>query len=271
VLVERLIDRDDRRLRDFVHLRDVQLRTSKEEAEGLFLCEGEATIRRALTAGYAPRAVLCTERWLAAFDDLPNDVRALVVDDELLTETVGFRVHRGALASFARRPLPKVSGVVAGARRVAVLEDVGDHTNVGSIFRSVAAMGADAVVLTPRCADPLYRRAVRTSMGAVFAVPWARIDWRSGPRVLRDAGFTLVALTPAADAIPLTDVDVPALDRAAILLGAEGPGLSERWTAAADVRVRIPMRAGVDSLNVAAAAAVALYALGATRPAAGPA
>jgi tRNA G18 (ribose-2'-O)-methylase SpoU len=257
--VERVDDPGDPRLRDFTDLRDVQLRSLREPAEGLFLAEGDATIRRALAAGYELRAVLCTERWLAPLADVldPLDVPAYVVDRDALAVTTGFPVHRGALASFGRRPVPDPDGLLADASRVVVLEDLSDHTNLGAVFRCAAALGWDAVLLTPRCADPLYRRAVRTSMGAVFDVPWSRID---GPHPIREAGLTLVALTPAAEAAPLADVHPPA--RLALALGAEGPGLTTLWLDSADVRVRIPMRAGIDSLNVAAAAAVACYALG---------
>jgi tRNA G18 (ribose-2'-O)-methylase SpoU len=257
--VVRVDDPADPRLRDFTDLRDVQLRSRREPAEGLFLAEGDATIRRALAAGYEPRAVLCTEPWLAPLTDVldPLDVPAYVVERDALAATTGFPVHRGALASFRRRAVPDPVRLLEGASRVAVLEDLSDHTNLGAVFRCVAALGWDAVLLTPRCADPLYRRAVRTSMGAVFAVPWSRIE---GPGPIREAGITLLALTPSDDAVRLDQVRPPA--RLALALGAEGAGLSARWLEAADLRVRIPMRAGVDSLNVAAAAAVACYAFG---------
>ena len=254
----RVADRHDPRLRDFLDLRDTQMRGAREPAEGFFLAEGQATIRRASGAGYAPRAVLTTDRWLGALDDL--DVVAYVVPDDVLEATTGFPVHRGALASFARRPLPAPAAVLTDADRVIVLEDLVDHTNVGAIMRSAAAFAWDAVLLSPRCADPLYRRAVRTSMGAVFAVPWTRIDHRDGIEQLHDAGFAVAALTPSPDAVALDTVDATA--RLALAVGSEGPGLSARWLADADLRVRIPMRGAVDSLNVAAAAAVALYALG---------
>lgn len=263
--VERVSDPDDLRLRDFTSLRDVQLRSRREPEEGFFLAEGRATIERALGAGYRPRALLVTERRLASVPDLPDadDVPILVVGEELMRETTGFDVHRGALATFLRRALPSPDEVLDGATRVVVLEDLTDHTNLGAIFRSAAALGFDAVLLTPRCADPLYRRAVRTSMGAVFSVPWTRIPWAEGPVLLGERGFELVALTPAPDAVPLDAVDATAIERLALALGTEGPGLSERWLAAAELRVRIPMREGMDSLNVGAAAAVACYALGA--------
>lgn len=263
VRVERIADPQDPRLRDFTGLRDVQLRSRREPEEGLFLAEGEATIRRAVAAGYVPRAVLLTERWRAPLDDLlsATDVSVLVVDDEVLEATTGFPVHRGAIASMDRRPLPSIDRILDGAARILVLEDITDHTNLGAVFRSAAGLGVDGVLLTPRCGDPLYRRAVRTSMGAVFAVPWTRVPWFEGAGLLRGAGLELAALTPALDAPPLGDVDPSAHPRLALALGSEGPGLSSRWLEAADLRVRIPMRDGVDSLNVAAAAAVACYAL----------
>jgi tRNA G18 (ribose-2'-O)-methylase SpoU len=254
----RIADRHDPRLRDFLDLRDTQMRAAREPAEGFFLAEGAVTIRRALAAGYEPRAVLTTERWVDALRDL--EATAYVVPDDVLEATTGFPVHRGALASFARRPLPTPGTLITEARRVVVLEDLVDHTNVGAIIRSAAAFGWDAVLLTTRCADPLYRRAVRTSMGAVFAVPWTRIDHRGGIQELHTAGFTVAALTPDLDAVALDAVE--ATSRLAVAVGSEGPGLSARWLDGADLHVRIPMHGPVDSLNVAAAAAVALYALG---------
>lgn len=249
-------DPNDPRLAPFLDLRDTQMRAAREPAEGFFLAEGTRTIRRAFEAGYQPRAVLATERMLGELDDL--SVVAYVVSDQVLGATTGFPVHRGALASFSRRPVPDASAVLADANRVVMLEDLVDTTNVGAIFRAAAALGWDAVVLSARCGDPLYRRAIRTSMGAVFAVPWTRVAHRSGIDVLHDAGFTVVALTPTG-ASDLGSIDVPA--RRALLVGSEGPGVSHRWLDAADLHVRIAMHAGVDSLNVATAAAIALYAL----------
>ncbi|MEP6759109.1 MAG: RNA methyltransferase [Actinomycetota bacterium] len=251
-------DRLDPRLRDFLDLRDTQQRAAREPAEGFFLAEGEVTIRRALAAGYEPRSVLSTDRWIASLDDL--DVTAYVVPEDVLEATTGYPVHRGALASFARRPLPSVGEVLDGARRAVILQDLVDHANVGAIVRSAGALGWNAVLVTPRCADPLYRRAVRTSMGAVFAVPWTRIDDGTGIADLHEAGFAVAALTPALDAVAIDALEVP--ERLAVAVGSEGPGLSSRWLATADLRVRIPMYGAVDSLNVATAAAIALYALG---------
>ncbi len=261
--IERIGDPFDPRLRDFVALRDVELRTKAEESGGLFIAEGDRTIRRAVAAGYELRAVLLTERWLAPFEELLGDTGApvLLVEDDMLSATTGFPVHRGALASLNRRPLPPLDEVLAGAARVAALEDLSDHTNLGAVFRSAAALRIDAVVLTPRAADPLYRRAVRTSMGAVFSVPWTRIPWFEGPDLLRGAGLELLALTPASDAVDIRDLNAAAHPRLALAIGTEGDGLSERWLRAADLRVRIAMHGGIDSLNAAAAAAVAFHAL----------
>ena len=254
--VEFVDDPTDPRLRDFLHLRDTRLRTSFEAEHGLFIAEGATTIGRALAAGFEPRAFLGTADAVDGFQR--SGVPVFVVTEEILRRTAGYPVHRGALASFARRPLADPREMIAGTRRLVVCEDLVDTTNLGLILRSVAALGWDAALLTPRCADPLYRRAVKTSMGVVFTLPWTRIHHRDGPALLRDAGFALVALTPGGEA-DLTAFDPP--ERLALVLGSEGPGVSARWRDAADHRVRISMRAGVDTLNVAAAAAIALHAL----------
>jgi tRNA G18 (ribose-2'-O)-methylase SpoU len=247
-------DPRDPRLADYRDLRDVQLRRHLEAEHGLFLAEGEKVVRRAVEGGFAPRSFLMAPRWLDGLADVlaTTEAPCYVVEEALAEEVTGFHVHRGALASLERRPLPPLEEVLAGARSVLVLEDVVDHTNVGAIFRSGAALGFDAVLLSPRCADPLYRRAVKVGMGAVFAVPWTRLpDWHDALPALSRAGFTTVALTLASDATPL-EAAVAGVDRLALVLGSEGHGLSPRWQAAADRRAIIPMRAGVDSLNVAA-------------------
>jgi len=269
-------DADDPRLADYVRLTDVHLRRSLEAPRGLFVAEGEKVIRRAIGAGYPVRSLLITRDMLdgpASLADLAGSCGSpvYVVPPEIAEQLTGYHVHRGALASMQRRPLPSVAEVVDGARRIVVLEDVVDHTNVGAIFRCVAALGFDAVVLAPRCADPLYRRSVRVSMGAVFAVPYARMgDWREGLGMLRSAGFLLLALTPEPDAVPIGEVPADADGRLALLLGSEGDGLSARWRGQADMRVRIPMSRGVDSLNVGSAAAIACYLLSSGGPAARP-
>jgi tRNA G18 (ribose-2'-O)-methylase SpoU len=258
----RLADAADSRLADYVRLTDVHLRRSLEAAHGLFIAEGEKVIRRAIAAGYPVRSLLVADDKLATIDDAAQlvDAPLYVLPAAQVQQLTGYRVHRGALASMQRLPLPEPADVVAHAHRVVVLEDIVDHANVGAVFRCVAALGFDAVLLAPRCADPLYRRAVKVSMGAVLQVPYARLtDWRDGLAGLREAGFRLLALTPDAAAIPITDV--PPADRLALLIGTEGTGLSARWTAAADQAVRIPMSRGIDSLNVACAAAIACYLL----------
>lgn len=259
-------DPGDPRLADYRDLRDVALRRLLEAEHGLFLAEGATVIRRALAAGYVPRSLLLTRRWLAALtgggtDPLAGaDVPCYLVDEAVAEQVTGYHVHRGALAAMHRRPLPGVDAVLSGADRVLVLEDVVDHTNVGAVIRSAVALGAQAALLSPRCADPLYRRAVKVSMGTVFSLPWTRVDdWYDAVPELRAAGFRTVALTPAEDAVDVAAV--PRDGRIAVLVGSEGPGLSTRWQQAAEVRARIPMAGGVDSLNVAAAAAVAFHAL----------
>jgi tRNA G18 (ribose-2'-O)-methylase SpoU len=189
-----------------------------------------------------------------------------VGESSLLENLTGFNLHRGALASMHRPPLASVADTVAGAKRIVVLEDIVDHTNVGAIFRSVAGLGADAVLITPRCADPLYRRSVRVSMGTVLQVPWTRLpEWPEGASVLKELGFELAALALSPDAVELQDFAASAPGKVALLLGTEGDGLSTAALTAADTIVTIPMMHGVDSLNVASASAVALYALTARR------
>jgi tRNA G18 (ribose-2'-O)-methylase SpoU len=256
----------DPRLSDYTRLRDVELRKSLEAERGLFLAEGEKVIRRAIAAGYPIRSILTTHRWLTSLSDVLGDATVYVVSDEVMTGIAGFPVHRGALASMERLPLPPVEALLTkGAGRLLVLEDLVDHANVGAIFRSAAALGVDGIVLSPRCADPLYRRAVKVSMGAVFSIPYARMDdWFEGLTRLRKAGFQTLALTPDQEATPLDAVEMS--DRVALLLGSEGDGLSSHWLEEADRVVCIPMSAaamaaGVDSLNVVAAAAIACHGL----------
>jgi len=291
-------DPSDPRLADYARLTDVRLRTALEPTHGLFVAEGDKVIRRAVAAGYLVRSMLVTEDKLAGLADVAEACSGPVylVSEEVAEQVTGYRVHRGALASMARRALPTVTGLLVGGplaghgpgagparptpagtadharagepgwpRRIVILEDLVDHGNVGGIFRCAAALGVDAVILSPRCADPLYRRAVKVSMGAVFAIPYARMsDWRGGLAEIRSAGFALLALTPDQSAVPLAKL--APVGRAALLLGTEGDGLSSRWLAQADTAVCIPMSAdamalGVDSLNVVAAAAIACHEL----------
>ena len=255
-------DAGDPRLADYVGLTDVHLRRSLEAADGLFIAEGEKVISRAIAAGYPVRSLLVAQDKLASVAAVAASCPAplYVLPAAVAEQLTGYRVHRGALASMQRLPLPPPAQVLADASRIVVLEDIVDHANVGAVFRCVAALGFDAVLLAPRCADPLYRRAVKVSMGAVLAVPYARLaDWRSGLAELRAAGFRLLALTPDPAATPIGAAK-PA-GKLALLVGSEGTGLSGRWLEAADEAVRIPMSRGVDCLNVASAAAIACYLL----------
>jgi tRNA G18 (ribose-2'-O)-methylase SpoU len=255
-------------LGDYVGLTDVALRRRREPAEGLFIAEGETVIRRAISAGYPPRSLLLEEKWLPTVADLVErlDVPVYLAAKETLEAVTGYAVHRGALAAMSRLPLEPAAELVSRVARrtpcrVAVFEDMVSHTNLGAGLRSAAALGIDAVLVTPRCADPLYRRSVRVSMGAVFQVPWTRLDaWPGDLAVLRAAGFTVAALSLTADTVTLDELAARRDDRLALVLGTEGDGLATSTLAATDLSVRIPMAGGVDSLNVAAAAAVAFYA-----------
>ncbi|MEU2629444.1 RNA methyltransferase [Kitasatospora sp. NPDC007106] len=253
-------------LADYTGLTDVELRRRREPAEGLFIAEGEKVIRRAVDAGYRMRSMLLTPKWLEVMADVIAEAEAPVhvVEPALAEQVTGYHVHRGALAAMERRPLPTLTDLLGPARRVAVFEDIVDHANIGAAFRNAAALGVDTVLLTPRCADPYYRRSVKVSMGAVFQVPWTRLDsWPADIGTLREAGFTVAALCLSEKAITLDELAARDAERLALVFGTEGDGLARRTLAAADEHVRIPMDAGVDSLNVAAASAVAFYA---TRP-----
>jgi tRNA G18 (ribose-2'-O)-methylase SpoU len=282
---QQVADAHDPRLADYVRLTDMDLRTSLEAEHGLFIAEGTKVIARAVAAGYPLRSMLLAESRLVDLPALqalpsgsgtaPADGTALpsgaapvyVVPDAIAEQITGYRVHRGALASLCRKPLPPAAELATRSRRMLVLEDLADHGNVGAIFRCAAALGVDAVLLSPRCADPLYRRSVKVSMGAVFAIPYARMtEWYDGLAGLRAKGFRLLALTPDRGAAPIGET--AAGERTALLLGTEGDGLSSRWLHEADQAVRIPMHAGalaagVDSLNVVAAAAIACHWLAA--------
>jgi len=266
VLIE-IGDAVDPRLADYVRLRDVQLRTSLEAEQGLFIAEGEKVIRRAIEAGYRPRSFLLAHRWLDGLADVlarHPEAPVYVVTEALAEQVTGFHVHRGALASLRRETRHSVADLL-GFERLVVMEDIVDHTNVGAMLRCAAGLGWDGALLAPRAADPLYRRSIKVSMGSVFSLPWARLDdWAGAVPRLQAAGFTVAALALREDAVPLAELadDLRARPRKlAILLGTEGDGLSSSWIGQADLAVQIPMHAGIDSLNVAAACAVACYAL----------
>ncbi|CAN5134332.1 RNA methyltransferase [soil metagenome] len=256
-------DLSDPALSDYSGLTDVALRRISEPAGGLYIAESGKVIERAIAAGHVPRSVLCEPKWVDSIQPLvAGDVPIFVGDSELLSSLTGFNLHRGALASMHRPQLPSVASLLQDARRVVVLEDIVDHTNVGAIFRSVAGLGADAVLITPRCADPLYRRSVRVSMGTVLQVPWTRLpEWGLAAPLLHDAGFSIAALALSDTAVTLDEFAADPPERVAIVFGTEGDGLSRAALDVADTVVTIPMLHGVDSLNVASASAVALWAL----------
>ena len=280
-----ITDLNNPQVQAYTNLTELQLRNRLEPAKGLFIAEQPKVIDRALAAHVEPLSFLLEERWLAQmqeeFDFVDRtwgpDVPVFVASEELLTQLTGFRLHRGALAAMKRWPLPSVSAVCKGASLVAVLENVVNHENIGAMVRSAAALNVDAVLVTPSCADPLYRRSVRVSMGTVFQVPWTRIggdDYHQWPnpsiQELKDLGFTTVAMALRDDSLSLPELarrcalpkDAPEhIGKVALIFGTEGEGLMPRTLRAADYTVKIPMAHHVDSLNVAASSAVAFYAI----------
>lgn len=270
----RVDDPADPRLADYLRLTDVTLRRRMEPAGGLFVAEGRAVLQRALQRGCRLRSVLLDPRHWPGLADLLSgpevdpEVPVYLAGRPVLRVLTGIDLHRGVLASFARPPCSAPEALLEGARRALVLEGLNNPTNVGAVFRSAAALGMDAVLLSPTCADPLYRRALRTSMGATLSVPFARVSrWPEALEDLRRQGFRVLGLTPGPGAVPLAR-EVARLrtagrqaGRIALLLGAEWSGVSPQALAHVDVRVAIEMANGVDSLNVAAAAAIACYAL----------
>lgn len=263
----KVTDLSDHRLDGYLRLTDMALRRVKEPADGLYIAESLTVLGRALDAGHTPRSVLTSTKWLGQLETLlaqkgASNAVVLVASDDLIESVTGFMVHRGTLASMNRPEAADPMGIIEGARRLVILEDIVDHTNVGALFRSVAGIGADAVWVSERCADPLYRRSIRVSMGTVFQVPWATV-----PSVaemadpLHRAGWDIAALALSPHAVDLDVFSVAAPDRLAVVLGTEGTGLQPSSLASADHVVAIPMKNGVDSLNVAAAGAVAMWAL----------
>jgi tRNA G18 (ribose-2'-O)-methylase SpoU len=258
-----ITDLADPRLADYSHQTDVALKKSRGSEHGLYLAESALVLERALGAGHTPRSVL-------ALGASVEDARALVAHDvpvftgpaELLEQLTGYVLHRGLIASMHRPALPSVESLLSTATRVVILENVADPTNVGAIFRSVAGIGADAVFVTERCSDPFYRRAIRVSMGTVLQVPWTRLGpWAATSALLTSHGFHIAALALEPGAVSLRDFAADAPAKIALVLGAEGEGLTREAIEAADTIVRIPMAHGIDSLNVAATAAVAMYSL----------
>ncbi|MCC3271509.1 RNA methyltransferase [Arthrobacter zhangbolii] len=261
--LEYLSSADDPRVSDYTSLTDTSLRRRREPVEGMYIAESSKVLRRAVDAGHRPRSFFLAEKWLPDLQDILDrfpEVPAFVGTADILEEITGFHLHRGALAAMERPAPLDLAALLSTARRVAVLEDIVDHTNIGAIFRSAAALQVDAVLVTPRCADPLYRRAIRVSMGTVFQVPWVRLtDWPGQLTQLRDAGFVTAALALREDSLTLDELSARRDERLALILGTEGDGLSGSTLAGVDLAVRIPMSGGVDSLNVAAASAVAFW------------
>jgi len=270
-----LTDFNDERLDIFARLTEGQLKNRKEPEKGMFIAESPKVIERALDAGYIPVSLLMEhkhvtgqaadviERCTAVTENIP----VFTAELDVLTQLTGFQLTRGVLCAMRRRAEPALHDILRDARRIAVLENVVNPTNVGAIFRSAAALGMDAVLLTPACCDPLYRRSVRVSMGTVFQIPWAHIgseldDWpESGLELLREYGFKTAAMALREDSYSVTAPELQAEARLAIVLGTEGEGLGNETIADCDYTVKIPMYHGVDSLNVAAASAVAFWEL----------
>ena len=261
--VQDVDDPDDPRLDDFRDLNSIDRRPDLPTGKGLVIAEGVLVVQRMLASRFTPHALLGTERRL---DELEDDLAGAGApfyrtSADVMAQVVGFHLNRGVLAAARRVPEPTVAQLVEGARTVAVLEGVNDHENLGSIFRNAAGLGVDAVVFGSGCADPLYRRAVRVSMGHALLVPYARsANWPADLAMLKESGFRLLAMTPDGGACALAEAMAAARDdRVAVLVGAEGPGLTPATLRLSDVRVRIPMSRGTDSLNVATAAALAFY------------
>ncbi|MCR5122470.1 MAG: RNA methyltransferase [Ruminococcus sp.] len=246
---------------------EVQLMHYYEPEQGLFIAESPKVIRRALDAGYQPESFLIDKKFVTgqASDIIERcpDVPVYTAAASVLSELTGFKLTLGAMCAMRRRPSAKPEEVLQGASRVAVLEDIMNQTNVGAIFRSAAALGFDAVLLTPACSDPLYRRSVRVSMGTVFQIPWAYLECSPPDYVdfLREKGFAAAAMALRHDTVSVDDPKLAEEERLAVILGTEGEGLREETISACDYTIKIPMYHGVDSLNVAAASAVAFFSL----------
>ncbi len=267
--VVEITDFSDPRLDVYARLTEAQLRNKLEPEKGIFIAESPKVIFRALDAGYTPLSFLLERRHLASLqnliDDYHLDVPVFTGDDELLSHLTGYKLTRGILCAMRRKPLPALADILAGVHRVAVLEDITNSVNVGAMFRSAAALGVDAILITPTCCDPLYRRAARVSMGTVFQIPWTRIgktasDWpEKGIAQLHKLGFVCVAFALSDDSISLLDARLTNFDKLAMVFGTEGDGLASSTIAHCDYSVRIPMAHDVDSLNVAASSAIAFW------------
>ena len=255
----------------YARLTENQLLNRHEPEKGLFIAESPNVVERALNAGYTPVSLLLEHKHItgqaAHIIDRCGDIPVYTADFDVLTQLTGFQLTRGVLCAMHRKPLPDVRDVCAGARRIAILENVMNPTNVGAIFRSAAALNMDAVLLTPACSNPLYRRSTRVSMGTVFQIPWTFLSEnascsKSDMELLHNLGFKTAAMALKDDSVSIDDTKLMSEEKLAIVLGTEGDGLASSTIADCDYTVRIPMAHGVDSLNVAAAIAVAFWQLG---------
>lgn len=255
----------------YARLSEVQLRRLCEPEPGIFLAETQTVIARALDAGYEPVSFLVDSqklRDLEAFSRWTDQVPVYAAEHDVLRQLTGYELTRGMLCAMRRKELPDPKDIFAGTQRIAVLENVMNPTNIGAIFRSAAAMDMDAVLLTAGCADPFYRRAIRVSMGTVFQIPWTYLDGEAqegalpGIRRLKENGFLTVSMALREDAVSICDPRIREAKKLAVILGTEGEGLTDAAIAASDYTVCIPMSHGVDSLNVAAASAVAFWEIG---------
>lgn len=258
-------DLQDERLDEYLRLSEAHLRMRTDVENGLYIAESTKVVQRAINAGHSPRSFLLAQKHLgqlvAEFNRFP-DAPIFIGDDAQLQDLVGFHLHRGAMAAM-NRPAPlDLDEVLAASSRVAILEDIADHTNLGAIIRSASGLGIDAVLLTPKCVDPWYRRSARVSMGTVFDLPWVRLEsWPQDIERLRAHGYRMLAMELTENAVPLNEIQLAAGEKAAMILGNEGRGVTDEALAAVDTTVIIPMHRAVDSLNVGAASAIAFWHL----------
>ena len=258
-------DLEDPRLDEYLRLSEAHLRMRTDVENGLYIAESTKVVQRAINAGHVPRSFLLAEKHLdqlaEEFNRFP-DAPIFIGDDRQLQDLVGFHLHRGAMAAM-NRPEPRdLDEVLEASSRIAILEDIADHTNLGAIIRSASGLGVDAVLLTPKCVDPWYRRSARVSMGTVFDLPWVRIQsWPEDLQTLKNHGYEMLAMELTDDAIPLNEVEIKAGQKVAMILGNEGRGVTDEALAAVDRTVIIPMHRDVDSLNVGAASAIAFWHL----------
>ena len=266
--IRKITDLDIDDLAPYRTTAEVQLLRWFEPAEGIFIAESPKVIRRALDAGFTPLSLLLVDKYVtgqaADIVERVGDIPIYAADEDTLCTLTGFKLTQGVLCAMRRKPLPDPAEVIRNARRIAVLEDIMNQTNIGAIFRSAAALGMDAVLLTKASSDPLYRRSVRVSMGTVFQIPWAYMSEPAPDYVgfLKSQGFKTAAMALRHDTLSISDPVLKTYDKLAVILGTEGEGLKEETILSCDHTIKIPMAHGVDSLNVAAASAVAFWAVG---------